>query len=101
MALLIPNLFSSWKLSPEEEESGSIFTLLQIYVIQNKISEAATAKVNQVFDPLNPADFGIQTAYQQGRMEALQDLLLTGEETQRTIYERNQILASQSNNSQE
>jgi len=71
MAQLIPNSFSSYSLTPVEEASGTILNLQQKMVLQNKLSDVATQKLNLIFDPSNPADFQIQNSYLQGQLDIM------------------------------
>lgn len=75
MVQLIPNSFSSYNLSTEEEETGSVLNYLQKAVLQNKLAIIAQDKLNTVFDPLNPTAFAQQEAYLRGQMEVINWLL--------------------------
>lgn len=88
MARLVPNSFSVYALDDAEAESGTVLTYMQKAVIQNKISFAAETKLNLIFDPKDPADFGIQTSYQTGRIDALKELLLSSEEMESILITR-------------
>ena len=88
MALLVPNTFSTYALDDAEAESGTVLTTLQKAVIQNKISFTAELKLNLIFDPKSPDDFGIQTSYQTGRIDALKELLLSSEEMESILITR-------------
>ena len=71
MATLIPNSFSSFKLTQAEEASGTILNMQQKMVIQNKLAEIATQKINLVFDPNNTTDFAQQVSYLQGQLDIM------------------------------
>ena len=75
MASLISNSFTSWNLTQEELRMGSIFTDLNLKLIQNEISIAAHEKLNLTFNPLNPNEFIQMEAELGGKIRALQYLL--------------------------
>lgn len=77
MAILIPNDFSSYELTPEEEIRGSIFDITQSQWIQNQLSACATEKLAIEFDTNKPEEFGQQEAYKKGQMDAYRYLLDT------------------------
>ena len=85
MATLKPHIFSSYFLTADEITSGTILTQLQKFVIQNQISILAEQKLNLVFDPLNPADFGIQTSFLAGKIESLLFLLADSDDAEKAI----------------
>lgn len=67
--------FQSWVLTPQEELQGSIYTITQKQVIQNRITELAHSRINLAYDPLNPAVFMQQDADLRGQILALSSLL--------------------------
>lgn len=75
MAQLKPNRFSSWELTPLEFKAGCTFNELQLKVIQNCISDAASSKVALTYDPQNPLKFAQQEAELTGQIEILEFLL--------------------------
>ena len=85
MAKLIPNTFTAYSLDDKEEIAGTVLNVYQLYVIQNRIAATAKMKLDLIFDPKNPADFGIQTAYQTGKLDVLQQMLDDSEEMTRAI----------------
>ena len=85
MPVIKPNTFTTYSFSPEELESATILTSLQKQAIQTTIATYAEAKLAIVFDPLNPVDYGIQVAWQAGRIEALRALLDASEEVEEMI----------------
>jgi hypothetical protein len=93
MAKLIPNVFSQYHLTPDEYASGTMLSDLQIKCIQNTIAATAEYKMNLIFDPNDPKDFGMQTAFSAGAIQALQALIQTSEETTKAQLE---LAASQS-----
>ena len=87
MSTLKVNKFSSFTLSEEEVKIGSVFNLTQLQVLQNLLSEAAEIKLAQVFDPLNPGEFGIQTAYQSAKIDLLSYLIENSHATEEAMRE--------------
>lgn len=79
MAILIPNDFSSWQLSPAEEESGQILTYEQKAVLQNKLAEIVRDKLNITLDVNNPVKFAQEEAYLKGQMDLVVWLLDTSQ----------------------
>ena len=75
MASLVSISFTSWNLTQEELRMGSIFTDLNLKLIQNEISIAALEKLNLTFNPLNPNEFIQMEAELGGKIRALQYLL--------------------------
>lgn len=69
------NIFSSFNLSPEEEEAGQILQPLQRMVLQNKLSAIAQDKLNIEFDPLNPQKFIQNEAFLAGQLSIISWLL--------------------------
>jgi len=88
MAKLLPNSFTAYSLDQQEEEAGTVLNIYQQQVIQNRIAAAAKMKLDLVFDPLNTADFGIQTAYLTGKLDVLQQMLDESEEITKLITTR-------------
>ena len=80
MAHLIPNTFSSWELTPEEELQGSTLTTLQKQVIQNQIALLAQEKNMLVYDPSNPFEFVQQEADLKGQISSLQYLFILSDD---------------------
>ena len=74
--------FTSWSLTEQEEDQGSIFSSLQKALIQNQICAAAEEKISLTFDPTNPQKFLQSEAELQGRILALRFLLSNSEETE-------------------
>lgn len=98
MAQLLPNNFASYKLSTDEEEAGSVLNLNQRMVLQNKLSEIATQKINEVYDPLKPLIFVQQIGYLQGQLDLINWLLQLSEETEAILTARLQQKQSDSSN---
>jgi len=88
MAQLIPNTFSSFSLTPEEEESGSVLNGYQKMVLQNKLSQIATQKINEVYDPLKPLIFVQQIGYLQGQLDIISWLLDSSNTIEEEIAKR-------------
>jgi hypothetical protein len=76
MAVLDTNsAFQSWVLTPTELLQGSIYTITQKQVIQNRITQIAHARINLAYDPSNATAFMQQDADYRGQMLALSALL--------------------------
>lgn len=77
MATIVTNSFTSFQLSTQEEEAGSILSELQKMVLQTKLSGIAEEKLNLAFDPLNPQGFIQREAELTGQMNIIKWLLDT------------------------
>lgn len=78
-----PNsLFTTFILTEKEIQQGSVFTGLQKAVIQNLIASAASDKVRLKFTPDNLNLFLQAEAELQGRISALEGLLIMSEDTE-------------------
>lgn len=80
MATRVETSFSRFSLTEEEQLNGSIFTPEQLYVLQNRLADAAEEKLALIFDPSNPSAFIQAEAESQGKIRLLQDLILTSNE---------------------
>lgn len=79
MATIVPNTFTSWDLSDAEALQGSIFTITQLQVLQNKLSEIAEEKINLEFTPDDAMSFVQQEAYKKGQLELIQYMIDSSE----------------------
>lgn len=75
MPLLQPNAFTSYILTQDEQQQGSLLTSLNICAIQNLISQIAQEKLSLLYDPTNPLKFAQQEAELHGQMLILQQLV--------------------------
>ena len=75
MAELIPNSFTAYKLTDEETLQGSIFTSLQLQVLQNHLASYAEEKIVLDYDPKNPDSFIQDEASLKSKVELLQYLI--------------------------
>ena len=75
MATIVPNVFTSYVLTEQEQIEGSILTIAQKEVIQNRLSDTAAEKLALPFDPSNPMEFAQEEAYKRGHIDALQFIL--------------------------
>ena len=57
MSHIIPNSFTTYSLTEEEQNSGQTFTSSNLMVMQNLIAAAAEERMAMTFDPLNPTVF--------------------------------------------
>ena len=88
MSTLIPNTFSSYQLTREEDISGRILNTQQKQVLQNQLSSIATDKLNLIFNPKEPEDYAMQVAYKQGQLDFINYLLAESEETEAIAYQQ-------------
>jgi hypothetical protein len=79
MSTQISNTFTSYSLTSEELQQGSILTSLQKQCIQNQISALAEQKLRLKYDPVNPMTFLQEEAELQGQLIALQYLFTLSE----------------------
>lgn len=82
MSHILPNSFTSYFLSREDELKGSILSPLQIQCIQNLLSGVAEEKIALMFDPREPNLFLQQEAYKRGQLDTLKYLLVNSEACQ-------------------
>ena len=75
MATLLPNIFSSYELTKEEEQAGSTLTTANQQSIQNLIATSAQLKVNLTYDPESPLKFMQEEARLNGEIGILTYLL--------------------------
>ena len=75
----VPNEFTSYQLTEEEELLARTLSNLQEAAIRNELSVVATQKLNVVFDSTNPSSFGLQVAYLDGQIAALRWLLASSD----------------------
>ena len=71
MATLIPNTFSSYELTDDEQTQGSLLTITQKQVIQNHICNIAEEKLALVFDASKPTAYAQEEASLAGQIAAL------------------------------
>lgn len=75
MVLSITNTFTSFALSPTEENTGSILNQYQLYLLQNDLSTVAEQKLNLTYDPHNHIEVALQDAYLKGQLDFIRYLL--------------------------
>ena len=80
MAIQLPNSFTSYDLTLEEELVGSILSFPQKCVIQNLRCAYAEQKLKLKYDPLNPQEFIQCEAELQGQLNLLELLLTQSDE---------------------
>lgn len=76
----ISSSFTRWKLTPEEQLSGSQLSSLQVAVIQNQICDLAEERISLQFDQANPSAFMQRDAELQGQIGILKYLLALNED---------------------
>ena len=79
MAHLIPNDFSSYQLTEQEELEGAILTITQKQVIQNYLSAAAMEKNGLEYDSEDNLKFVQQEASLKGQIDAYRFILDSSE----------------------
>ena len=84
----VTNKFTSYQLTEEEYNSGSMFSLPQQQCLQNLLSEAAHLRLALDFDPLNPGDFVQQEAFLKGKIELLSYLLENSNAVEERVREQ-------------
>lgn len=75
MARQLPNSFTRYQLTEEEQLSGQILTTSNYHVIQNLIADAAEARLAHTYDPANHLSFIQREAELQGQIGILKFLL--------------------------
>jgi len=85
MAQLIPNVFSSYALTTQEEEQGQILTAIQKMVLQNKLSTIAEEKLHLTYSAAEPLRYAQQEAELTGQLGILQWLLDTSNQVEESI----------------
>lgn len=74
---IIPNSFTSYKLTDEEVLQGSVYNDLQTKVLQNLLSTYAEEKLALDYDPEHKEQFLQNEAILKGSIELIQFLLQT------------------------
>jgi len=77
MGQQIPNTFTAYDLTTKEVLLGSIYTELQLQVLQNYLSTAAEERLVLEFDVDNPTKFMQDDAYLKAKVEFLAYLIDT------------------------
>ncbi len=79
---MIPNMFTSWELSVEEEIQGSILTTLQTQVLQNIQAMKAEEKNLLAYNPADSENFLQNEAALAGQIRLIQEVLDNSEAVQ-------------------
>ena len=85
MAHLIPNDFSSYQLTEQEELEGAILTITQKQVIQNYLSAAASEKIGLEYDPESTERFVQQEASLKGQIDAYRFILAASDSAEELL----------------
>ncbi len=85
MANLIPNDFSSYYLTEQEELEGSILTITQKQVIQNYLAAAASEKIGLEYDPEVKERFVQQEASLKGQIDAYRFILAASDAAEESL----------------
>ena len=80
MPQLRVNIFTTYALTQQEEETGQVFTLEQKRVLQNKLADIAQDKLNTLFTPNDVLSYTQKEAELRGQMNSIQWLLDTSDE---------------------
>lgn len=85
MSVLIPNSFSTYELTDQELEQGSMYTITQKQVLQNHLAVCAEEKIALELNTSDPQQFIQQEAYKRGQMDTLRYLLEQSEAIEQAI----------------
>lgn len=72
---IVPNTFTSYEFTLEEERKAIIFSDYQLAGLQNEIAKAAEEKLALIYNPLNTENFLQQEARLTGQLELLSYLI--------------------------
>ena len=75
MSKLIPNSFTSYDLTPDEQLQGSILNTLQLQVIHNHLADYAEQKIALGYDPEHSLLFLQDEASLAGKIDILNYLI--------------------------
>ena len=75
MSKLIPNSFTSYYLTPQEQLQGSIFNTIQLQVLHNHLADYAEQKMALKYDPEHPLLFLQDEADLAGKIEIINYLI--------------------------
>jgi len=95
MATLIPNNFSSYELTAEEELIGQTLNFQQKAVLQNKLAGIVQEKLTLTLDVSAPAKFTQDEAYLRGQMDVITWLLDTALAVEEEVKRKQQESAEQ------
>jgi hypothetical protein len=85
MAHLIPNDFSAYQLTQQEELEGSILTITQKQVIQNYLAAAASEKIGLEYNPEHKERFAQQEASLKGQIDAYRFILAASDSAEEIL----------------
>lgn len=75
MSSIIANSFTTYQLTEQEALIGSILTIAQTEVLQNRLSVTAELVLNLEYDSLNPVLFAAEQARLAGQIFLLREIL--------------------------
>lgn len=84
----IPNPFTQYEMSPEEESQSKILSFEQRANIQNHLSRCAQAKLELIYDSNNPVSSMQAEAEIQGQIGILKLILQEDEDARATLNEK-------------
>lgn len=90
MARALPNSFTKYQLTEEEQLSGQVLTTSNYHVVQNLIADAAESRLALTYDPSNPLTFVQREAELQGQIGVLKLLLELSVQAQSSIRHKPQ-----------
>jgi len=96
----IPNKFTSYSLSTEEERSGFMLTQSNTYVLRNELASIAEQKISVAVNSSDIQTFVQQEAYLRGKMDILEWLLAMSSQITNEEIADAQLLAAQQNETQ-
>ena len=77
MSALLNNEFSCYSLTDQEERMGTILTIDQIQVIQNRLYNVAQLKLNVKIDVTKPLEHVQNLAFYDGRIDAFREIIVS------------------------
>lgn len=94
MPQLLPNSFTSYSFTYEEEVAACTFTDLQVARLRNEVAIAANELLNNRFEPTDVQGFLQKEAYARGKKDILEYLIIAHETSQKEFMDL-QLLAAQ------
>lgn len=85
--MIKPNSFTSYELTEEERAAGSVFTTLQLQVMQNELANLAEQKLRLEYNEKEHMRYFQAEAYLRGKLDFLTFLLDTDREVRTQAQE--------------
>jgi hypothetical protein len=83
---LIPNEFSTFKLTDQEALEGCILTITQKEVLHNLLAANASELLGLEYDIKEPSSYIQQEAYKRGAIDVLRFILASSDSAHEVIY---------------